>query len=107
MIDNIYEEKIDQIKFKIEETDKINIKDSLTEENNEVDEHLKITEKYFLLKKKYDFLIRTINIIKELIGIILFLFSYSYYYLSLEACLGGQEICSLLAEWQFTKVFRN
>ena len=107
MIAHSYEEKIDKINFKVEETDKVNIEDSLTNENNEVDEHLKITEKYFFLKKKYDFLIRTINIIKELIGLFLFLFSYSYYYLSLEACLNGQEICSLLVEWQFTKIYQE
>ena len=107
MIDNSYEEKINQIRRKIEETNEINIKDCLSEENNEVDIHLKIKEKYFLLKKKYDFLIRIINIIKELIGLFLFLFSYIYYYLSLETCLRGQEICSLLVQWQFTKIYQE
>ena len=102
IVDNSYNEKYAQIKF--EESDEIKIKEYVPEENKE----LTIEENYyFLLKKKYDFSIRIINIIKELKGFSLLLISYFYYYLSLEACLKGQEICSTLVKWQLNKIYQE
>ena len=69
-------------------SEEVEIKESLLKENREEDDNqLPFKQKYFSLKKKYDFMMRILFIIKELIGLFLFCIIYYYYYLSLEKCL--------------------
>ena len=73
----------------------------------ESDEQLTIAIKHFELKEKYSILIRIKNVRKELIGLLLFLITYLYYYLSLEACVKGESVCSIQLEWQMTKILQE
>ena len=105
LVDVSFTKKDNQIK--LETSDKIKVKEYIKNENKEFDEELSFEIKYFLLKEKYDVLQKKIKIIKELIGLFAFLIAYIYYYLSLESCLRGEEICSSLFEWQMIKIYQS
>ena len=105
LVDTSFTKKDNQIKF--ETSDKMKEKESLKNENKEFDDELSFEIKYFLLKEKYDVLQKKIKIIKELVGLIVFLIAYINYYLSLESCLSGVEICSLLFDWQMIKIYQE
>ena len=90
-----------------EKSDKIKVKEYLKSENNYFNEDLFFEINFFLLKKKYEVLLRKINIKKELVGLFLFLIAYLYYYSSLESCFKGEEICSSLFNWQLIKVYQE
>ena len=94
-------------KIKIGTYDEIKIIEYRTKEKKGFDEGLAKARKYTILKLNENPLIRIKYIKKELIGIFLFLISYLYYYLSLEACLKGEEKCSLLYKWQLVKVYQE
>ena len=61
----------------------------------------------FCLLKKYGLIINIKNFKKELLTLFLFIIVYLYYYLSLEACSKGEEICSVLFKWQTTKIYQE
>ena len=105
MIDNSYKEKDNQIKF--ETNDEIKLRKKLSNESKVFNELSAIKIKIFMLTEKYVFSKRRINAKKELIGLFLFLITYLYYYLSLESCLKGEEICSILFQWQITKIYQE
>ena len=103
MVDIFYNEKYNPIIF--EASNEIKNKENAIKENKGFDWQLPIEiKKIFLLKRKFCFSKRIINVIKELIGVFISSISYFYYYSSLEVCLKGQEVCSTLIEWQLIKV---
>ena len=115
MIDILYKGKDNKIKF--DTNDEIKIKVQIIKEPMEFDEMFANKIKYFMLKKINNFLrgilsgffdeLCYINVKKELIGLFGFLLAYLYYYLSLEACMKGEAICSILVQWQLTKVYEE
>ena len=46
------------------------------------------------------------NVLFNLFGLLLFLISYYFYYLSLEKCYDGEDICSKKLEWIYQKVIQ-
>ena len=115
MFDISYQKKYHQIKN--ESYDEVIINENPIKIEKESKKYIIIERKNFILKDKKDFIkriiyikkeiIRIIYIKKELIGFILFFISYFYYYLSLEPCLKGEASCSLLYNWQLTKVYQE
>ena len=104
MFDIQFKEKDNQIQFV--SRDGIIIKECPTKDINDSDGQLTIKIKFCLLKK-YGLIINKKNFKKELLTLFLFIIVYLYYYLSLEACSKGEEICSVLFKWQTTKIYQE
>ena len=104
MIDISFKKKDNHIKF--EASDEIKINQYIGKENKKFGEQI-IEIKDYLLREKCDFLIKAISVIKEVMGLFLFLLAYFYYYLSLETCLKGVEICSTLFKWHLIKIYQE
>ena len=104
MFDIQFKEKDNQIQFV--SRDGIIIKECPTKDINDSDGQLTIKIKFCLLKK-YGLIINIKNFKKELLTLFLFIIVYLYYYLSLEACSKGEEICSVLFKWQTTKIYQE
>ena len=68
--------------------------------------NLKKSQKLFILLLSKRLNKKLILFFNQYSAIIIYIISYSVYFLSLEKCLDGEEICGNNMKWIYTKVFQ-